>query len=162
MTAPDLEAPRLQRLDPNVVRLWRLTLTLRGLFLTAATLAVEAWLDPPLPLGTFTAVVALLAAGAAAILPRLRYRAWGYALRDADLYLRHGVLIRTTSIVPHARIQHVDTRHGPVDRWLGLAQVVVYTAGTRGAMVGIPGLAAGTAESLRDRLAALSGTGDAV
>ncbi len=64
--------------------------------------------------------------------------------------------------MPHARIQHVDTRHGPIDRWLGLASLVVFTAGTRGAILAIPALEAAEAEDLRDRLAALSGSGDAV
>ncbi len=72
------------------------------------------------------------------------------------------MLFRTTSIVPHARIQHVDTRHGPIDRWLGLAGVVVFTAGNRGAILTIPALEAEEAEEIRDRLAAQSGVGDAV
>ncbi|NIQ53994.1 MAG: PH domain-containing protein, partial [Gammaproteobacteria bacterium] len=58
------------------------------------------------------------------------------------------------SVVPHTRIQHVDVRRGPLDRWLGLARVVVFTAGSRGAMVEVPGLDAGDAEALRDRLIA--------
>jgi len=64
--------------------------------------------------------------------------------------------------VPYARIQHVDTRHGPLDRWLGLATVVVFTAGHRGAIIAIPALAADEAEEIRDSLAARSGVGDAV
>jgi uncharacterized protein len=110
--------------------------------------------------GVLTAGLAII--GAVIALPPLRFKAWGFAVRDTDLYLRHGILFRTTSIVPHARIQHVDTRHGPIDRWLGLATLVVFTAGTRGAIVSIPALAMDTAESIRDQLAELSGAGDAV
>jgi membrane protein YdbS with pleckstrin-like domain len=40
--------------------------------------------------------------------------------------------------------------------------VVVYTAGSRGAIVTIPALGRAQAEALRDRLAELSGAGDAV
>jgi uncharacterized protein len=152
----------LLRLHPRAVVLWRLTALIRGAFLTALALVAEWFLDTPLPVGTASAVVAVLAIADAAVVPPWRYRSWGFALRDADLYLRYGILFRTTTIVPHARIQHVDTHHGPMDRALGLADLVVYTAGTRGAIVTVPALGMAAAEALRDRLADLSGAGDAV
>lgn len=154
--------PPLDRLNPRAVTLWRIAGAARALMLTAAVLAAEWLIGTPLPFGVPALVVAAVTLAGALLVPPLRYRNWGFALRDTALFLRHGVLFRTTSIVPHARIQHVDTRHGPIDRWLGLAEVVVYTAGSRGAIVSIPALGMQTAESLRDRLAALSGAGDAV
>lgn len=150
------------RLDPRAVTLWRLSYLFRGAIFVASALAGELMLDVPLPTGLLAFTVAVIALFVAVLAPPMRYRAWGYRLRDDDLFLRHGVLARTSSIVPHARIQHVDTRHGPIDRWLGLAEVVVFTAGTRGAIISIPALDRATADSLRDRLAALSGAGDAV
>ena len=156
------EPPELRSLDPKAVTLWRVTTSGRGALYAALAFGGEMVLGPPVPLGVITGIVAVLGLAVTAVLPPLRYRAWGFALRDRDLYLRHGVLFRTTSIVPHARIQHVDTRHGPVDRWLGLASVVVFTAGNRGATLTIPALAADEAEEIRDRLAAQSGVGDAV
>lgn len=154
--------PALRPLSERAVTLWRLTSLGRGAVFTGAAIAAEILFDLPLPTGLLSVVVAVLGLGAALALPRLRYQAWGFALRERDLYLRHGILFRTTSIVPHARIQHVDTRHGPVDRWLGLASIVVFTAGSRGAILSIPALAADDAEEIRDRLAAESGVGDAV
>lgn len=154
--------PELRSLDPRAVLLWRLSLGVRGAVFAGMTLAAELFLELPVPTGLLAAAVALSFVAALLLIPPLRYRAWGFALREEHLYLRQGVLFRTTSIVPYARIQHVDTRHGPIDRWLGLASLVVYTAGTRGAIVTVPALAAGEAEEVRDRLAALSGAGDAV
>jgi membrane protein YdbS with pleckstrin-like domain len=52
-----------------------------------------------------------------------------------------------------ARIQHVDTTTGPVERRLGLATVVLYTAA--GASV-IPALAQDEAAAVRERIAALA------
>lgn len=161
VTTPETARP-LEPLHPRVVTLWRITGLARGALLTAGVLAAESLVGTPAPFGLPTAIVALLAIVSAAIVPPLRFRAWGFAVRDTDLYLRHGILFRTTSIIPYARIQHVDTRHGPLDRWLGLATLVVFTAGTRGAIVSIPALAMDTAESMRDQLAELSGAGDAV
>lgn len=156
------EPPDLTRLHPAAVTLWRLGYALQGAVFILAALAAEALFGPPLPTGTLAAIIAIIAVLVVVWVPPARYRAWGYRLRATDLYLRYGILVRTTSIIPHARIQHVDTRHGPVDRALGLADVVVFTAGTRGAIIAVPALAADTAEALRDRLVALSGAGDAV
>ena len=172
-TAPDPPAgapPRerdqpeghLDRLHPAAITLWRLSYAFRGALFVAFAVAGELIADLPLPPGLPAFVLGVVTLLVVTLVPPARYRAWGYRLRAEDLYLRHGILFRTTSIVPHARIQHVDTRHGPIDRWLGLAAVVVFTAGTRGAVLTIPALAAGEAEALRDRLAALSGAGDAV
>ena len=156
------QPPELRPIDGKAVTLWRLTTLGRGALATGAILAAELTLGLPVPTGLLTAVAAVLAVAAAGIMPPLRYRAWGFALRTTDVYLQHGVLFRTTSIVPHARIQHVDTRHGPLDRWLDLATLVVFTAGNRGAIISIPALDADEAEEIRDRLAAQSGVGDAV
>lgn len=159
---PGEASPRLRPIHEKAVTLWRLSTLGRGALATGAVLAGELLLELPLPLGLLTAIVGALALAATVVVPPLRYRAWGFALRETDVYLQYGVLFRTTSIVPHARIQHVDTRHGPIDRWLGLASVVVFTAGHRGAIIAIPALDAEEAEEIRDRLAAQSGVGDAV
>ena len=152
----------MRRLEPAAVTMWRLESLWRAAVIAVPAVALELTVDLPLPRGLIGGAIAAVAVVWALLVPPLRYRSWRFALREEDLYLERGVLIRTASIVPHARIQHVDTRHSPIDRWLGLSTVVVYTAGTRGAVVEIPGLAAREAEELRDRLAALSGEGDAV
>lgn len=161
--APEPAVPtRLERLDQRAITLWRITSLGHGALGTALVLGAEWLFDVPLPFGLATTAAAILAVLIAAFVPPLRYGAWGYSVREHDVFIRRGVLFRTTSLLPHTRIQHVDTRHGPVDRWLGLAEVVVFTAGTRGARVSIPALEAEQAERVRDRLAALSGAGDAV
>lgn len=167
MTDPDLPEPALpdpslRSLAARATTLWRLELLGHGATLAALALAVELLLDLPFATGILVAIVAVATVATALIVPPIRYRAWGFAIREDHVLIRQGVLFRTTSIVPHARIQHVDTRHGPVDRWLGLASLVIFTAGTRGAIMTIPALQSGEAEGLRDHLAALSGAGDAV
>ena len=154
--------PELRSLHQRAITLWRLTTLGRGAVATAVVLGIEIAFGLPVPTGVLTTAAAVLAVVAAIAIPPARYRAWGFALRERDLFLRRGILFRSTSIVPHARIQHVDTRHGPIDRWLGLAGVVVFTAGHRGAIITIPALEADEAEEIRDRLAAESGVGDAV
>lgn len=147
--------PELRPLDRRILRLWRASLLL-DTALVALAAAAAAWaLEAPLPGVVALSAILLLGLGLALSLPGARYRAWGFRVREDDLFLRRGVVWRTTSVVPHSRIQHVDTRRGPLERWLGLARVIVYTAGTTGASIAIPGLAAEEAEMLRDRLVEL-------
>jgi hypothetical protein len=81
-------------------------------------------------------------------------RAWGYAERDHDLLVRHGLLVRRLSIVPYARMQFVDVTAGPLERAFGLATVQLHTAAAA-SDARIPGLAPEEASRLRDRLTAL-------
>jgi membrane protein YdbS with pleckstrin-like domain len=81
-------------------------------------------------------------------------RAWGYAERDNDLMVRHGLLVRRLSIVPYARMQYVDVTAGPIERAFGLATVQLHTAAAA-SDAQVPGLPPEEAARLRDRLTAL-------
>jgi membrane protein YdbS with pleckstrin-like domain len=97
--------------------------------------------------------VVLLGAWRAAIAARA-VRAWGYAERDKDLLVRHGLLVRHLSIVPYARMQYVDVTAGPLERAFGLATVQLHTAAAA-SDARVPGLPPEEASRLRDRLTAL-------
>jgi membrane protein YdbS with pleckstrin-like domain len=86
----------------------------------------------------------------------LRYRVWSYRIRDDALYLERGVVTNVKTVAPHVRIQHVDTQRGPLQRALGLSTLVVYTAGSRGADVAIPGLRTDVAADLQSRVKELA------
>lgn len=86
----------------------------------------------------------------------LRYRNWRYEIREDSLYLERGVLTEVRTAVPLVRIQHVDSRRSALERLVGLASTVVYTAGSRGADVRIPGLIPADASALRERLKRLA------
>lgn len=73
-----------------------------------------------------------------------------YALRDRDIIYQSGWLIQKLSVCPFNRIQHCSMNAGPFERKLGLASLSVYTAGTDGADMKIPGLKQETALALRD------------
>ncbi|SEW32436.1 PH domain-containing protein [Natrinema salifodinae] len=103
------------------------------------------------------------AAGLAAVLAVVRifvawrrYGVWRFDLRDADLYIERGVFTRIRTVVPYVRVQHVDSRRSPLERTLGLATVVIYTAGSRSSDVAIPGLTPARAEDLQDALRRLA------
>jgi membrane protein YdbS with pleckstrin-like domain len=81
-------------------------------------------------------------------------RAWGYAEREDELLVRHGLLIRRLSIVPYGRMQFVDVTAGPLDRLFRLATVQLHTAAAA-SDAKIPGLEPAEAARLRDRLTQL-------
>lgn len=83
---------------------------------------------------------------------KFRYQAWGFALRDDHLYIEHGVFRKVKTMVPFVRIQHVDSERGVIERSIGLSKVIVYTAGSRGADVTVPGLLPQEAEDMQEKL----------
>jgi len=120
-----------------------------GLITTAALTAVDV--SPQL--GALSILVFLvLGVGWVA----LRYRVWVYQIREDAIYLERGVVTHVRTLVPYVRIQHVDTSRGPVERALGLSTLVVYTAGSRGADVSIPGLRPHEASDLQQRIKELA------
>jgi membrane protein YdbS with pleckstrin-like domain len=86
----------------------------------------------------------------------LLYRSWSYTVREDSLFLERGVFTLTKTVAPYVRVQHIDTSRGPLERSIGLATLVVYTAGSRGADVSIPGLTPEEASSLQARLKELA------
>ncbi|WP_082499077.1 MULTISPECIES: PH domain-containing protein [unclassified Rathayibacter] len=88
------------------------------------------------------------------VAPR-RARAYGYLLRDDDLLFRRGIMFQRFVSVPYGRMQLIDVNRGPLARALGLADLRFVTAAAATG-VSIPGLVAGEAEELRDRLVALA------
>jgi uncharacterized protein len=162
-TAPgSASRPALRSLDPRVRAVWRVGWLIRSVLLTGAVVLAFRLLEPPVPERPLVAGVLALMLLLTMYWPARQYRHWGFQVRGSDVFLQHGVLWRTTSVVPHGRIQHVDTQQGPLERAFGLSSVVMFTAGTVGAAIGIPGLSSADAEALRERLAMLSGSDDAV
>lgn len=158
----DAEDSELRRLDPRLVRVWRLTSLAATVVALVGALLLERWVGRWVPSALLPAALVVLGTVFTLLWPPAHYESWGFQMRAADLLVRRGVLWRTTSVIPYARIQHVDVRHGPLERMLGLSSLVVFTAGIRGAELTVPGIPAAEADTLRDRLAALGGMGDAV
>lgn len=113
---------------------------------------VGAFVDSWLP---WAIAAALLATGLIrAILIVRSVRSWGYAEREHDLLVRHGLLVRRLSIVPYARMQFVDVTAGPLERMFNVATVQMHTAAAA-SNARVPGLEPAEASRLRDRLTAL-------
>jgi uncharacterized protein len=103
------------------------------------------------------ALVVVLGAVAALVVPEVRWRRWRYEVREDEIDLRHGVFTVRRTLVPIRRVQHVDTESGPVQGGFDLATVSFHTAAgaTR-----IPALTRGEAEDVRRRVGELARTRD--
>lgn len=82
----------------------------------------------------------------------LSHRRTRYRLDGDGLRIRRGVCWQGETLVPRSRVQHLDLERGPLERRLGLATLVLHTAGTRMSAVRLPGLDAARARALRDAL----------
>lgn len=78
-------------------------------------------------------------------------RAWGFAERDTDLYIRSGIFYRRLTVVPYGRMQAVEVSAGPLQRAFKVATVKLVTASAQ-SDAAIPGLDPADAAALRDRL----------
>jgi len=88
-----------------------------------------------------------------AISPAWKYRYWRYEIREDEVDLQHGFVVKTRQLVPMTRIQHVDTRRSPLQQRFGLSSVVFFTAA--GSME-IPALSQEIAADVRNRIAELA------
>jgi len=157
-----LKAEPEGRLDPRAKLLWRLTGTLQAApILTGGafgTYVLAARAEAPIYLSVLPVVGALaLAVLLVFVLPPLLWRRWRYEIRPLEVDLQRGLVSITRTLVPMARVQHVDTRRGPLQRRLGLSTVVFYTAAGPNE---IPQLADETAADVRDRIAELTREAD--
>ena len=153
-----MKAEPAERLDPRAKTLWRITGALGALPLLAVGASVS-WsllrvVEVPLSLGALPFLAALvLFVVLAGVVPDLRWRRWRYEIRDEEVDLQRGIVWISRTLVPLARIQHVDTQSGPLQRRFGLATVVFYTAAGGNQ---IPELSAPVAADVRDRIADLT------
>ena len=143
----------MKSLHPRIRVLWIVRAVIFAVIVGAIGTAGAETLGAPIWIPIAFASVLLLFGVVHSI---LRYRKWGYEIRDDSLYLERGVLTEIRTVVPLVRIQHVDSRRSALERTVGLASTVVYTAGSRGADVRIPGLEPDTASDLREKLKGLA------
>lgn len=150
------EAPVTHSLDPRVVNLWRLQgFTRLATFWIPVLGVLTVFLRLRYGMGAAgwaALAICVLVALRAVVWPSLAFHRYRYAVRDDDLLVESGVLFRHTVSIPLDRIQHVDTRQGPLERLFGLSRVVVYTAAGISADGSIPGLDEAGADQLRDGL----------
>ena len=130
----------------------RLTLVLVYVLVVAGVVALFLIPDVPQAVAWAALATAVLVFGWLWWLIARRVRSFGYAERGDDLLVSSGIMFRRLVIVPYGRMQLVDVKAGPIDRWMGITTVQLHTAAAT-TDASIPGLEPDVAAGLRDRLA---------
>lgn len=146
-----LTAGALIPVDPAYKGAYRLTLFLACVVLWAIISVAGYIFLPPeyFPWKALTAISAIALLLTLIIYPPRRYVFMGYRVEADAMLVARGRFFRTETLVPFARIQHLDVHRGPIERAFGLARLVMSTAGSHNGTVVLPGLASDTADELR-------------
>jgi membrane protein YdbS with pleckstrin-like domain len=143
----------LKNQEPIYLKINRIvTLIIFSIIFVAVTTIL--FLSPaPLWLMLIIDTVILLIATLVYLYQGAAYKRFSYAMNDYGLYINQGVIWQRKIIVPRNRVQHTDVAQGPLMRKYELAELTVYTAGTRNASVKLLGIKHDLAEQLRESLA---------
>lgn len=141
----------LRHLSEEAVNAWRISGGLTSLTYWLAPAGYGAIIAsgaswPLWPAYAMAALVLVLTILAATVIPWIRWKRWRYRVDRHEIYLQRGLFIVRKTLIPIRRVQHVDTRQGPVYRQFNLASVDVTTAGDTHE---IPALAEPVADELR-------------
>ena len=138
--------------SPKLVTSRRITLGLVYLVVIAGIVLLAVLPDVPAWVASASAVVAVVVLAWLWWLIGRRVRSFAYCERGDDFLVTSGIMFRRLVIVPYGRMQLVDVKAGPIDRWLGITTVQLHTAAAT-TDASIPGLVPDVAAGLRDRLA---------
>jgi membrane protein YdbS with pleckstrin-like domain len=125
----------------RAVKHWRIkdALAVTLVFLVATSIAAARSESLIELVDLFHLPLARILAGAAAafvlamvwfvgLLPLLGVRYYRFELTDDAVYCQRGLLTRTRTMIPYARVQSVKSTTGPIERRLGLTSLVLLTA----------------------------------
>lgn len=154
------------RIHRNAIKAWTVNTLLFGLFWFIPTLiylsfkaaqsleTFQPWYEEIswFIFGTIFLTSLALYILTALILPKVRWQRWKYDVSEKEVDLLRGIVVKKRTLVPINRVQHVDTRQGPIYRKFGLSSVTISTAATTHE---IPALDAQTADDLRNKISTL-------
>jgi len=152
-SVPAVAADEFERL-PNRYRIMRLSY----LGLTAfVTLAIGVWVAcNPVKSEEGIPTIVWIAGGVACafliiwgVEEILGFQKRGFLLRELDITYRSGFWKHQETTVPFSRIQHSEIVQGPLARIFGICTLKLFTAGSSGANLRIPGMDKLEAERMR-------------
>lgn len=122
-----------QYLSPEAINAWRISGFMGSLFywiipIGYGIVAIGTGL-PGWPVWVLAALFIILTISEASWLPWLRWKKWRYRVDEHEIDLQQGIFVVTRTLIPVKRVQHVDTRQGPIYRSFELASVTITTAG---------------------------------
>ena len=83
------------------------------------------------------------------VFTHLGYRRKEFAMRTHDILVNTGLIWRSFTVLPFARVQHAEVQQGPIERLFSLSKLKIYTAGGSGSDMVIPGLKPERAQAMK-------------
>lgn len=148
-----MSIPHFHKLTPRAIRIWQFGNFIGNLFFFAIPIGYSFIFGIDGPHFWFlifsSLIIFIFWIFSFIRFPYLIWKNWRYAIDDKEIDLKHGVLIKTHTLIPLSRVQHVDTRQGPLLRWYNLSTVTISTAATTHE---IPGLDTVLADRIRRQI----------
>ena len=152
-----MRKPPIHTISRDAIKAWRITAILYEAIawvIAIVGLILHFVVDFPLWI-----VLILIAASIVStyfsvfLFPKLRWKRWRYEVFEQEIYIQHGILVVSRTLIPMIRVQHVETEQGPILKKFDLASVSISTAATTHQ---IPALSNEVASDLRDKISALA------
>lgn len=156
-----MRQPPIHMIADDAIKAWKITASLYVSLLWLGTI-VSVFLSFKFDFSFWYVGLALLISSISTyvficLLPHIRWQRWRYEIFDQEIYIQYGILIVSRTLVPMIRVQHVDTKQGPILKKFKLASVTISTAATTHE---IPALLEEDASALRDQISALARVGE--
>lgn len=146
---PEAENIELMPVHVDLLKVLRLEWLITFLVIAAAMVPLVIYL----PMSFVTKILVVISAVVFLVIywivQEVSFKYLAYAIRDKDLIFQKGWIIRTFKVCPINRIQNCSVHQGPLERKFNLATLILYTAGSQGADMRIPGLTDDEANRLR-------------
>lgn len=140
-----------QQIARKALSVWRINGALNSIFFLLASIgSVVLVILTDVPVWIAIIVISLsvlIAYILIQVVPKIRYRIWRYEVSEYEIELKYGLFIIRRVLIPMVRVQHVDTKQGPLLRHYDLSTVTISTAAT---IHEIPALDNETADQVRD------------
>lgn len=150
-----------QKISKSALKVWRITglfeTLLFAIFPVGYLFLIHFFQFPKWIVWLLILIIFFIGIIKVMIIPTIRWRRWRYEVYESEVDLQYGMIVIRRVLIPMIRVQHVDTRQGPLLRRYGLATVTITTAAT---VHQIPALAEGKAARLRDQISKLATEAD--
>lgn len=152
-----MRKPPVHRISRDAIKVWQITAILYELIVWLfAIVGLVLHFINDFPIWIVLAAFAISIVSTIItvfLIPNLRWKRWRYEVFEQEIYIQHGILIVSRTLIPMIRVQHVETKQGPILKYFNLSSVSISTAATTHE---IPALSNEIASDLRDKISTLA------
>ena len=149
---PDFKSVDLSQVNAKFRNILSIRFSI-GLILASMAITLSIYfLSVPLWLSMATIAAALIVFSLIFVEFFIGFKYRQFGLRQLDIIYQSGYLVRTETIVPFNRIQHVEISQGLLMRYFNLYSLLIYTAGESSGDLNIAGLDLETAQKIKSKV----------